>query len=102
MPKRLHTISWTGLALQDLLEVVEYIKRDNKKAAEHFAKDIKEKVSRLAKFPNSGRIVPEFPTSGLREIITGDYRVIYRVILVKREVEILTLRHGARGLEGQK
>lgn len=101
MPKRLHSINWSGPALKDLLETVEYIKIDNKKAAYHFAKDIKEKVSRLARFPNSGRIVPEFPTSGLREIIIGNFRIIYRIISDKHTVEILTLRHGARPLEDE-
>ena len=101
MPERLHKINWTGPALQDLLEIVDYIKIDNKKAAYHFAKDIKGKVSRLTIFPNSGRIVPEFPTSGLREIIIGNFRIIYRVISDKHTVEILTLRHGARLLENE-
>jgi plasmid stabilization system protein ParE len=94
MPKRLHSIKWSGPALKDLLETVEYIKIDNKKAAYDLAKDIKGKVSRLSRFPNSGRIVPEFPTSGFREIIIG-------IISDKYTVEILALRHGARPLEDE-
>ena len=99
MPKRRHTLTWTTPAFQNLLEVTQYIKTDNPNAARRFVKQIKEKVSRLARFPHSGRILPEFPGSGLREVIVGDYRIIYRIVSAKRQVEILTVYHGARFLE---
>jgi plasmid stabilization system protein ParE len=82
------------------LEVVQYIRTDDPAAAQRFGKEIKQKVTRLARFPNSGRIVPEFPTSGLREVIVGQYRIIYRVLSRKSRVEILTVHHGARQVEG--
>jgi len=87
---------WTQPALDNLLEIVQHIQADNPSAAHRFAEQIKSKVSRLADFPDSGRIVPEFPGSGLREIIVGNYRIIYRAAKRPRRVEILTMRHGAR------
>jgi len=99
MPKKLHAVEWTVPALRSLLEVVQYIKADDPAAAQRFGKEIKEKVARLTRFPNSGRIVPEFPTSGLREVIVGNYRIIYRVVSKKSRVEILTVHHGARRIE---
>ena len=101
MPKRHHALTWTGPALQNLLEITQYIKADNPEAARRFGKKIKEKVSRLARFPYSGRFVPEFPASGLREVIVSDYRIIYRVVSAKQQVEILTVRHGAQLLESE-
>lgn len=104
MPKRAYALTqvqWTAPALQDLLTVTQYIKTDNPAAAHRFGSQIKVKVSRLARFPRSGRLVPEFPASGLREVIVGDYRIIYRVVPGKRQVEILTVRHGAKPLEGR-
>jgi len=77
-----------------------HIQTDNPTAAHRFAEQIKSKVSRLADFPASGRIVPEFPGSGLREIIVGNYRIIYRAAKRPPRVEILTVRHGARLLPG--
>lgn len=100
MPKRPHSLTWTGPALADLLEVTQRIQVDNPEAARRFGKQVKEKVSRLAPFPYSARMVPEFPTSGLREVLVGDSRVIYRVVPAKRKVEILTVCHGARLLRG--
>ena len=102
MPKKLYTVAWTGPALRSLLEVVQYIQADDPEAAQRFGKEIKKKVARLARFPNSGRMVPEFPTSGLREVIVGHYRIIYRILTGKSRVEILTVRHGARRVEGVK
>jgi len=36
-------------------------------------------VDRLADFPESGRIVPEFNVSNLREIIHPPFRIVYRL-----------------------
>ena len=102
MGKRRFSIVWTSPAHQGLLEVIQYIKNDNPEGARRFGKTIKEKISRLEEFPQSGRNVPEFPGSGLKEVIVGDYRIIYRVILVKFRVEVLTVRHGAKSFEDEE
>ena len=51
-------------------------------------------AERLERFPASGRSLPELPGAPLREIIDGNYRIVYRV----REdaVEILTVFDGHR------
>ena len=98
MPKRA-SIVWTRPALNSLLKITRYIQSDKPAAARHFADAIKAKVARLERFPDSGRIVHEFPASGLREVLVGDYRVIYRVRPTSPSVQILAVRHGAQLLE---
>jgi len=98
MGKARYAVRWATPALRDLLEIVEYIRADNVQTAARFARQVRSKVSRLAVFPHSGRTVPEFPSTGLREVLIGDYRVIYRVVSASRRVEILIVRHGARRL----
>ena len=49
-------------------------------------------VERLSEFPESGRMVPEIKRKAFRELIYGNYRVIYRY--EHGEVSILTVRHG--------
>ena len=49
---------------------------------------------RLSDFPNSGRLVPEDARDETREIIVGNYRVIYGIL--EDEVQVITVRHGAR------
>ncbi len=99
MPNR-RTIFWTGPALQALIEIVGYIKQDKPEAAHHFGNQIKRKITRLARFPYSGRIVPEFSVNNLREILIGDYRIIYRIVSDQSKVEILTVFHGSKSIKG--
>ncbi len=93
------SIVWTRPALTSLLEIARYIQIENPSAARRLASTIRARVARLEKFPESGRDVPEFPDSDLREIIVNDYRVIYRYLKAASRVEILAVRHGARTLE---
>jgi plasmid stabilization system protein ParE len=50
--------------------------------------------------PESGRVVPEIGVVSIREVIFGQYRVIYRI--KDREITILTVRHGKRLLNTQR
>lgn len=93
------SVVWTRPALDHLLDIVRHIQADKPAAAQSFALSLKSKVARLENFPESGRLVPEFPSSGLRELVIGDYRVIYRLLAAPFTVQILTIRHGARLLE---
>jgi len=85
---------WTEPARDDLREIFQFIRQDNPVGARNVIQEIREKVERLAQFPLSGRDVPELPDPSLREVIVGNYRVIYR--LVGNMVEILTVVHGRR------
>jgi plasmid stabilization system protein ParE len=49
---------------------------------------------RLLRFPELGRVVPEFGQATLRELIVRPYRLVYR--LRGEAVEIVTVFHGAR------
>src|SRR2546427_5998386 len=92
-------VVWARPAPDGLLNIVRHIQADTPPAARRFAAAIKTKTARLQKFPESGRTVPEFPASGLRELIVRDYRVIYRVLKAPASVQILSVRHGARLIE---
>ena len=98
MPKRASVV-WTRPALDSLLDIVRRIQLDKPSAARRFATTVKDKVSSLQRVPGAGRLVPEFPGSGLRELLIGNYRVIYRVLTAPAKVQILTVRHGARLLD---
>ena len=57
---------------------------------------IQQRVGQLHLFPESGRTVPEDKRGTYRELIVGNYRVVYRVD--EDTVTIVTLIHGARML----
>nr|WP_262984301.1 type II toxin-antitoxin system RelE/ParE family toxin [Nostoc sp. 'Peltigera membranacea cyanobiont' 210A] len=48
----------------------------------------------LANFPLSGRIVPEFETEQIREVIEGSYRIIYYI--KPEQIDVLAVIHGAQ------
>jgi len=87
-------ISWTNQAIEDLDAICQFIARDAPPYARIFVQRIFTIVERLASFPRSGRVVPELKQQDIREIIYGDYRIIYR--LLEDEVEILTILHSAK------
>ena len=87
-------IVWTARARQDLKEILEYIARDSRAYAQSFALRLRKKVGRLSDFPESGRLIPEDPELGIREVLVENYRVLYRFALGR--VVILTVVHGAR------
>ncbi|NUO08892.1 MAG: type II toxin-antitoxin system RelE/ParE family toxin [Candidatus Brocadia sp.] len=87
-------IKWTLQALEDVEAVVNFIKRDSRYYARMFAIKVFEAVDRLELFPESGRVVPELNRKEIREVIIGNYRIIYRIR--DELVEILTVYHSSR------
>ena len=69
-------IHWSGPALRDLEAALDYIAKDNREAADRLAEAVYIAVSRLKRFPASGRMVPELEDPNLREIIHSPFRVI--------------------------
>jgi len=72
-------IIWSPLAIEQARDIASYIALDKPSAAEKWVNDIFECVERLREFPESGRIVPEIKRSDTREIVQGNYRVIYKI-----------------------
>jgi len=87
-------VTWTPQAIADLESIRSYISRDSHLYAAVVVEQIIRTVGRLEAFPESGRNVPERPDTGLRELLCGNYRIVYRT--VGEWVEVLTVFHGAR------
>lgn len=87
-------VVWSRVARDDLRGIVSYIRADAPTYARSFALRLNQRVTQLETFPESGRFVPEDPTLTYRELIFGDYRVIYRHS--EGAVTIVTVIHGAR------
>jgi len=85
-------IVWSPLAVDRASEIAVYIAQDKPSAAEKWIKTVFSKVEQLKSFPEMGRIVPELGNNQLRELIYGNYRIIYRI--GAEQISILTIRHG--------
>jgi toxin ParE1/3/4 len=83
---------WSPLAVDRVSEIANYIAKDKPSAAEKWIDTVFSKVEQLKTSPEIGRIVPEINDSRFREIIYGNYRIIYRI--EKKQISILTIRHG--------
>ncbi|WP_413935764.1 type II toxin-antitoxin system RelE/ParE family toxin [Nitrospira sp. BLG_1] len=93
-------IEWTEPAVSDLENIHEYIARDSAEYADAVVERLVLSVDRLASFPESGRLVPEASDPKIRELLSQNYRVIYR--LRKGVAQILAIVLGARNLSGIK
>lgn len=71
------TIIWTELAIDDLQSIHEYISKDSKIYADRLIEKIINRVDQLKEFPRSGRVVSEFNSEIIRELIEGNYRIVY-------------------------
>ena len=89
-------VVWSRVARDDLQRILSYIRTDAPAYALSFALRLNERVTQLEAFPDSGRFVPEDPTKTYRELILGNYRVIYRHF--ESTVTIVAVVHGARML----
>ncbi len=93
-------IVWTIQATYDLKDILDYISKDSRKYAENQIKRIKERTKLLKNNGLAGRIVPEADWKELRELIEGNYRIIYRYSNAEI-IEILTIHHAARDFKSR-
>jgi toxin ParE1/3/4 len=80
-----------------LREIVRFIKKENREAAEQFGYRLIDKALSLATFPERGRFVPELRDGETREISLGSSRIFYYVDKIHEEVYVVRFWHAARG-----
>ena len=72
-------ILFTPIGRRQFLEAITFIYQDNPKATVNFRQKAEKTLSRLKKFPESGRLIPEFPDLPFREMIVPPYRFFYKI-----------------------
>ena len=85
-------IEWSPLAIERVIEMAEYIALDKPDIAMQWASNIFDSTDKLKEHPRLGRIVPEIQEDEYRELIEGNYRVIY--LIGAHKISVLTVRHG--------
>ena len=94
-------INWTFQAKNDLKGIADYISKDSILYAKRQVLKIRSRTDVLKSQNYSGRMVPEIQDENIREILEGNYRIIYRVVNENR-VDILTVHHSSRDLRKRK
>ncbi|MBN4001307.1 type II toxin-antitoxin system RelE/ParE family toxin [Nostoc sp. LPT] len=87
-------VFWTETAVENLSAIYTYIAQNSPRYASRIIDRITKRSQQLANFPLSGRIVPEFETEQIREVIEGSYRIIYYI--KPEQIDVLAVIHGAQ------
>lgn len=72
-------IKWTESAINDIENIIDYIKKDSELYAERFGDSIMKAIEKLTIFPKMGRCVKEAKDENIRGIIFQNYRIIYLI-----------------------
>ncbi|PHS23425.1 MAG: plasmid stabilization protein [Methylophaga sp.] len=80
-------ITWSPLAVDQVRDIAIYIALDKPTAAVQWADKIFNSVEQLSEHPKSGRVVSEINRKEIRELVQGNYRMIYKI----KPKEILVL-----------
>jgi len=89
---------WAPSAIADIKSIAEFISKDSVKAASNQIERFFEKAAILEKFPTLGKTTPEIGNEKYREILSGRYRIIYK-IESEELIYILTVHHQSRLLQ---
>lgn len=83
----------------DLLEIQDYIARDNPAAADDVIEAILDLIASLAEFPERGHVPKDavLKASGYRYLRHGEYLVFYKVL--RSQVRAYRVVHGRRRYE---
>ncbi len=89
---------WTELSTEDLKEIFDYIAKDSARYASITISKIYNRAQDIIDNPYIGRIIPEINIKVIREVISGNYRIVNKIIN-KFQVDILRVYHSARLLK---
>jgi len=87
-------VHWTDTALGHLRAIHAYIAQQSPDYAQRTVDRLTGRSQQIADFPLSGRVVAEFETPQIREVIEGPYRIVYH--LKPDQIDVLAVIHGAQ------
>ena len=92
-------IIWTERATEEIVSIAEYLEQFSEYYASVVVDKLYKKVGVLRNFPRLGRVIPEIQEENYRELIEGNYRVMYEIF----DEEIILIQrvlHSSRLLDG--
>lgn len=98
MGERRRVVVWTPSVRSSLDEILAFIAEDSTESAAKVVDVVLGAADSLSLFAERGRVVPEVGDKSIREIFVYRYRLMYAV--VRDEVRILAILHGAMDFEG--
>ncbi|KAA6332056.1 hypothetical protein EZS27_019396 [termite gut metagenome] len=90
-------VFWTPAAKRNLKEIEIYISKDSIRYADETIGKLYREISVLEHNPYMGKMVIEICNNDFRELVSGNYRIIYKVH--EDKIYILAICHSARMLK---
>ncbi len=90
-------VKWTKLSVENLKGIFDYISRDSIKYAKIEIIKLKLRTNILKTHPYAVKGVPEIENEVYRELIEGNYRIIYKIV-DEKTIHIITIHHTSRDL----
>jgi plasmid stabilization system protein ParE len=88
-------------AAGDLDEILDWISRDNPRAAAALTRRILARIERLAT-PGLSHMGRPGLVEGTRELVEPPYIIVYTVDVSADEISVLAILHGARDRDGEE
>ena len=85
--------------MNHLWAIHDYAAQNSKIYADRLIERLIRRSEQIARFPRSGRMVPEYKREDIREVIERSYRIIYRVS--EQHLDVLAVLHGARRIPSE-
>ncbi len=73
-------VIWTETATKELIDVGDYLENYSVKYASLTIQRFYDRTTQLASFPQMGRIIPEIDDNRYRELVEGNYRLMYEIL----------------------
>ena len=89
-------VIWSERARCDLREIVSFIAHDNPSAAAKLGNELIDHTQMLSSFPFIGPKYPKGAAGTERMIVCRNYLIFYTVDETMKQVDVQTVRHGAR------
>ena len=86
-------VHWTDTAEGHIDAIYRYIAQDSPQYARRIVDRLTRRSQQIAKHPLSGRRVPEYDCTQLREVIEGSYRIIYQI--KSGQLDVISVIHAA-------
>ena len=90
-------VFWTETAVNHLSSIYNYISQNSPQYAQRLVERLTRRSEQIANFPFSGRLVPEFETEQIWEVIEGSYRIIYYI--KPEQIDVIAVLYAARNIE---
>ncbi len=87
-------VNWTEAAIEHLSSIYEYVAQNSPSYAQQTVDRLTRRSQQISQFQHSGRAVPEFDIPQVREVIEGQYRIIYRIL--PDRIDVLAVIHSAQ------